>query len=85
MSDKRKRKENIVTALLIAGMAIVIGGTIIFIVKFSKDGGGIVQLTAGMTEASDWSSDSQTESENTSENRCLCRLGRLLGQERPGA
>ena len=67
MSDKRKRKENIVTALLIAGMAIVIGGTIIFIVKFSKDGGGILQLTAGMTEASDWSSDSQTESEITSE------------------
>ena len=51
MSDKRKRKENLITALLIAGMCIVIGGTIIFVVKYSKSDNKDLQLPPGMTEA----------------------------------
>lgn len=51
MSDKRKRKENLITALLIAGMCVVVGGTIIFIVKYSSGDADEVQLMAGMTEA----------------------------------
>ena len=52
MSDKRKRKENLITALLIAGMCVVVGGTIIFVVKYSNGDADEVQLMAGMTEAS---------------------------------
>ena len=60
MSDKRKRRENLITALLIAGMCIVIGVTIVFVVKFAKKdkGNDIKQLTPGMTEASDVSDES---------------------------
>ena len=61
MSDKRKRKENFITALLIAGMCIVIGGTIIFIVKFTGSGSDEALLSAGMTEASVLSDESATE------------------------
>ncbi|MBR3141696.1 MAG: M15 family metallopeptidase [Clostridiales bacterium] len=50
MSDKRKRKENFITALLIAGMCIVIGGTIIFVVKYTGSGSDSLQLSAGVTE-----------------------------------
>ena len=53
MSDKRKRKENLITALLIAGMCVVVGGTIIFVVKYTRGESEEVQLMAGMTEASD--------------------------------
>ena len=52
MTDKRKRKENLITALLIAGMCIVIGATIIFVVKYAKGNGEVLELSAGMTEAS---------------------------------
>ena len=53
MTDKKKRKENIITALLIAGMCVVIGVTIIFVVKFTQQGNNDPkELTAGMTEAS---------------------------------
>jgi len=38
VSEKRKRRENIITALLIAGMCVVIAGTVIFAVKFTKGG-----------------------------------------------
>lgn len=58
MSDKRKRRENIITALLIAGICIVIGATIIFVVKFAKDDGEEMQLMPGMTEASSVSNES---------------------------
>ncbi len=50
MSDKRKRKENFITALLIAGMCIVIGGTIIFVVKYTGSGSDSLPLSAGVTE-----------------------------------
>ena len=53
MSDKRKRKENLITALLIAGMCVVVGGTIIFVVKYTRGESEELQLMAGMTEASD--------------------------------
>ena len=53
MSDKRKHKENLITALLIAGMCVVVGGTIIFVVKYTRGESEEVQLMAGMTEASD--------------------------------
>lgn len=62
MSDKRKRKENFITALLIAGMCIVIGGTIIFIVKFTGSGSGAIQLAAEGAEVTDVSVESTTES-----------------------
>lgn len=53
MTDKKKRKENIITALLIAGMCVVVGVTIIFVVKFTQQGNSDPkELTAGMTEAS---------------------------------
>lgn len=58
MSDKRKRRENIITALLIAGICIVIGATIIFVVKFAKDDVEEMQLMPGMTEASSVSNES---------------------------
>jgi len=58
VSDKRKRRENIITALLIAGICIVIGATIIFVVKFAKDDGEEMQLMPGMTEASSVSNES---------------------------
>ena len=51
MSDKRKRRENFITALLIAGMCIVVAGTIIFIVKYNGDDSEALLLSAGMTEA----------------------------------
>ncbi len=50
MSDKRKRKENFITALLIAGMCIVIGGTIIFVIKYTGSGSDSLLLSAGVTE-----------------------------------
>jgi hypothetical protein len=53
VSDKRKRKENLITALLIAGMCVVVGGTIIFVVKYTRGESEELQLMAGMTEASD--------------------------------
>lgn len=62
MSDKRKRRENLITALLIAGMCIVIAGTIIFVIKYPKNDAENVELMAGMTEASDFSVESTTES-----------------------
>ena len=61
MSEKRKRRENIITALLIAGMCIVVGGTIIFVVKFSRGGDENKLLSAGMTEATDVSLESVTD------------------------
>ncbi len=42
-------------------MCIVIGGTIIFIVRYSRDEDDVLQLTAGMTEAPSLSSESLTE------------------------
>ena len=62
MSDKRKRKENLITALLIAGMCVVVGGTIIFVVKYSNGDADEVQLMAGMTEASGVSVESDVSS-----------------------
>jgi hypothetical protein len=58
VSDKRKRKENLITALLIAGMCIVIGITIIIVIKFSGNDNDDLQLMAGMTEASGFSDES---------------------------
>lgn len=52
MSESRKRKENFITALLIAGMCIVIGATAIIAVKLSGNDDEFL-LSAGMTEASD--------------------------------
>lgn len=54
MSNKRKRRENLITALLIAGMCIVIATTIIIIVKISTE-----EKDAGATSPS---SDVHTES-----------------------
>jgi hypothetical protein len=62
VSDKRKRKENLITALLIAGMCVVVGGTIIFVVKYSNGDADEVQLMAGMTEASGVSVESDVSS-----------------------
>jgi hypothetical protein len=62
VSDKRKRKENLITALLIAGMCVVVGGTIIFVVKYSNGDTDEVQLMAGMTEASGVSVESAASS-----------------------
>ena len=39
LSERRKRKENIITALLIAGMCIIVAGTIIFAAKYVKGSG----------------------------------------------
>ena len=61
MSDKRKRKENFITALLVAGMCIVIGGTIIFVVKFTGSESEEAQLSAGLTALSGLSDESTTE------------------------
>ena len=66
MSEKRKRRENIITALLIAGMCIVVGGTIIFVVKYSRNGRENKLLSAGMTEATDISLESTTNAVNSS-------------------
>ena len=62
VTDKRKRKENLITGLLIAGMFIVIGGTIIFAVKYTGEdkNAGVVQLSPGMTEASGFSVENAT-------------------------
>ena len=52
LSERRKRKENLITALLIAGMCIVVGVTIIFVIKYlKKDKDDTVQLTPGMTKS----------------------------------
>ena len=69
MSDKRKRRENLITALLIAGMCIVIGVTIVFVVKFAKKDkdSDIKQLTPGMTEASDISDESAEDTSSSEE------------------
>ena len=61
MSDKRKRKENFITALLVAGMCIVIGGTIIFVIKYTGSGNDAAQLSAGVTAATSLSDESTTE------------------------
>lgn len=61
MSDKRKRRENIITALLIAGMCIVIGITIIVVIKLSGNDDDVLQLTAGMTEATGFSDEKTSE------------------------
>ena len=61
MTDKRRRRENFITALLIAGICIVIGGTIIFVVRYTRDEDDVIQLTAGMTEAPSFSDESVTE------------------------
>ena len=63
MSEKRKRRENVITALLIAGMCIVVAGTIIFIVKYTGDDSEAVLLAAGMTEATGVSSESTSNSD----------------------
>ncbi len=61
MSDKRKRKENFITALLIAGMCIVIGGTIIFVIKYTGSGSDSVLLSAGVTETTEVSVESTVD------------------------
>ena len=61
MSDKRKRKENFITALLVAGMCIVIGGTIIFVIKFTGSESEEAQLSAGLTAVSGLSDESASE------------------------
>ena len=65
MSDRRKRRENFITALLIAGMCIVIGGTIIFVIKFNGRGDDDPLLRAEMTEASNASSETIPDSAKT--------------------
>ena len=67
VSDKRKRRENLITALLIAGICIVIGVTIILVVKLSKGDGEEMQLMPGMTEASFISNESGTDASLTSD------------------
>ncbi|MBR3247013.1 MAG: M15 family metallopeptidase [Clostridiales bacterium] len=62
MSDRRRRRENIITALLIAGMCIVIGATIIVVIKLTRNEDEVMQLTAGMTEATGFSLENTTES-----------------------
>lgn len=61
VTDKRKRKENLITALLIAGMCIVIGGTVIFVVSYSGSDKKELKLTPGMTEASGVFTDNSGE------------------------
>ena len=39
MSERRKRRENVITALLIAGMCIIVAGTIIFAAKYLRSNG----------------------------------------------
>ena len=46
MSERRKRRENVITALLIAGMCIIVAGTIIFAAKYLKDSGSQVSVTS---------------------------------------
>ena len=38
MTERRKRRENIITALLAAGMFAVVAGTVIFAINYSKSG-----------------------------------------------
>lgn len=51
MSERRKRRETIITAFLIAGMCIVVAGTIIFVAKFNKNGDDAEEtgVTSGIT------------------------------------
>ena len=52
VSDKGKRRENLIKALLIAGMCIVFGGTIIFVIKYTgSSNSDEFRLSAGMTES----------------------------------
>ena len=39
LSERRKRRENVITALLIAGMCIIVAGTIIFAAKYLRSNG----------------------------------------------
>ena len=55
MSDKRKRKENLITALLIGGMCVVIGVTIIIVIKLNRNDDNVLLLSPGMTEATGFS------------------------------
>lgn len=66
MSDKRKRRENIITGLLIAGMCIVIGATAIVVVKLSKKDSTDPSLMPGMTEASTYSGEGTEDPLTTS-------------------
>jgi hypothetical protein len=55
VSDKRKRKENLITALLIGGMCVVIGVTIIIVIKLNRNDDNVLLLSPGMTEATGFS------------------------------
>ena len=56
MTDKKKRKENIITALLIAGMCVIVGVTVIFVVKFIHDDKiDNKELAGGVNGASEFS------------------------------
>jgi hypothetical protein len=75
VSDRRRRRENIVTGLLASGICIVIAGTVIFASKFANGSGdfGIQTGTTG-TDTSGNSSENTTvttaaaASESTSES-----------------
>ena len=62
MSERRKRRENLITALLIAGMCIIIAGTIIFAAKYVKGSGeSQVSVTEVSTETTMFSESVPTE------------------------
>ena len=68
MSDRRKRKENMITALLIAGMCVVIATTIIIIVKFSKSEEGEKASSGANISVESVTEPNISESETTSES-----------------
>lgn len=50
MSERRRRRETIITAFLIAGMCIVVAGTIIFVMKFTgSETAGESDVSSGVT------------------------------------
>ena len=50
VSERRKRRETLITAFLIAGMCIVVAGTIIFVAKFNnREEAGETGASSGIT------------------------------------
>ena len=62
MSERRKRRENLITALLIAGMCIIVAGTIIFAAKYLKGSGeSQVSVTGDYSETTIYLGEVQAE------------------------
>jgi len=63
--NRRKRRENLITSLLVSGMCILIAGTVIFVLKYTGGSGNSV-LPTGTTGTSTAGSYSESTSETTS-------------------